>query len=59
MAAAGDAYEFDAQLCLYPGEAGWHFVTLPPNLSDEARSGDGVQDGDRVELRVALAAPGA
>jgi len=27
--------EFVAQLWLYAGEAGWHFVTLPHEVSDE------------------------
>lgn len=28
-------FEFVAQLWLYAGEAGWHFVTLPHKVSDE------------------------
>jgi hypothetical protein len=34
---------FDADIWLHPGEAGWHFVTLPPEAADEirARSGHG------------------
>lgn len=32
----GDArFEFTATLWLYPGDAGWHFVTLPPEVADE------------------------
>lgn len=27
--------EFTAELWLYPGEGGWHFVTLPPEVADE------------------------
>lgn len=28
-------YEFTAELWLYPGEAGWYFVTLPAEVADE------------------------
>jgi hypothetical protein len=28
---------FDAELWIYPGDAGWHFVTLPIDVSDEIR----------------------
>ena len=27
-------YEFTTELWLYPGEAGWHFVTLPTGVAD-------------------------
>lgn len=27
--------EFEAELWLYPGEAGWHFVTLPVELAED------------------------
>ncbi|KUM33233.1 DUF1905 domain-containing protein [Arthrobacter sp. EPSL27] len=30
-------YAFTARLWLYPGEAGWHFLTVPPEVSDEIR----------------------
>lgn len=26
--------EFAGEVWLYPGEAGWHFITLPPELAD-------------------------
>ena len=29
--------EFEASLWRYPGPGGWHFITLPPELSDELR----------------------
>lgn len=29
--------QFDAELWEYPGEAAWHFVTLPPELADDVR----------------------
>jgi hypothetical protein len=28
-------YRFTAPLWLYPGEAAWHFVTVPEEISDE------------------------
>ena len=30
--------DFEAPLWRYPGPAGWHFITLPPELSDELRA---------------------
>jgi hypothetical protein len=29
--------QFEAELWLYPGDAGWHFVTLPLDVADELR----------------------
>jgi hypothetical protein len=29
---------FDADVWLHPGEAGWHFVTLPADVADEVRA---------------------
>jgi hypothetical protein len=31
------SYEFHAALWLNPGEAGWHFVTLPPDVADDIK----------------------
>jgi hypothetical protein len=31
------SYSFRAELWLYPGEAGWHFLTLPVEVADEIR----------------------
>ncbi len=28
-------FEFASELWLYPGEAGWHFVTLPTDVADD------------------------
>lgn len=28
-------HEFTAELWLYPGEAGWHFLTLPAQVADD------------------------
>ena len=30
-------FEFTAKIWLYEGEGGWHFVSLPPELSKEIR----------------------
>ena len=29
------SYSFKTELWLYPGEAGWHFLTLPAEVADE------------------------
>ncbi|WP_104043618.1 DUF1905 domain-containing protein [Arthrobacter sp. ZGTC412] len=29
------SYSFKAELWLYPGEAGWHFLTLPADIADD------------------------
>ena len=37
-------FEFDAEVWLHQGDAAWHFVTVPADISDEIRartSGDG------------------
>ena len=31
------SYSFEAELWLYPGEAGWHFLTLPAAIADDIR----------------------
>lgn len=30
-------YRFTAEIWVYPGNGGWHFVSLPPELSKEIR----------------------
>lgn len=32
------SYSFKAGLWLYPGEAGWHFLTLPAEVADDIRA---------------------
>ncbi len=32
------SYEVEAQVWVYPGAGGWHFVTLPKELSRQIRS---------------------
>lgn len=34
------SYVFEAELWLYPGEAGWHFLTLPPDVADDIAEQD-------------------
>lgn len=31
------SYTFRSEVWLYPGEAGWHFVTLPVDVAEEIR----------------------
>jgi hypothetical protein len=31
-------YKFEAELWLYAGEAAWHFISLPPEVSDDVRA---------------------
>ena len=31
------SYSFSAELWHFPGEAGWHFITLPLDVSEEIR----------------------
>lgn len=33
-----DEYVVTAEVWLYPGQAGWHFVTLPDAVADELRA---------------------
>jgi hypothetical protein len=32
-----ESYSFKAELWLYPGEAGWRFLTLPAEVADDVR----------------------
>lgn len=38
-------FEFTGTLWLYPGEAGWHFVTLPADVSDDIEEEAGQRGG--------------
>ena len=31
-------YEFEAELWLHPGPDPWHFISLPPEVSDDVRA---------------------
>lgn len=35
------SYTFRGALWQYPGQAGWHFITLPPELAEELREDAG------------------
>jgi hypothetical protein len=35
MIGASPTYRFGAVVWMHPGAAGWHFVTLPPDIADE------------------------
>lgn len=52
----GGRYEFTAELWLYPGEAAWHFISLPAEISDDVRArteGSRQAFGSaRVEVRI-------
>ena len=37
LAAVTSSYSFRAELWLYPGEAGWHFLTVPPDVAEDIR----------------------
>jgi len=40
------SFAFEAALWRYPGAAGWHFVTLPPDIAEEIRQiAEGVRRG--------------
>lgn len=48
-------YRFDAELWLWDGDAAWHFVTLPGDVSDDVRALAGEPRGFgsvRVEVNV-------
>ena len=30
-----ERFEFDAEIWLYEGDAAWHFITVPPDISDQ------------------------
>ena len=50
----GEKFEFTAPLWRYPGEGGWHFVSLPPEIGDDIT---GVTAGIRAgfgSVRVAV-----
>lgn len=38
LVAVTPSYSFRAEWWLYPGEAGWHFVTVPPDVADDLRT---------------------
>lgn len=47
------SFEFTAPLWLHPGEDGWHFVSLPPEISDEIADLTSGKRGGFGSVRVA------
>ena len=48
-------YRFDAELWLWDGDAAWHFVTLPGEVSDDVRARAGGRRGfGSVRVRVTV-----
>ena len=35
MGVDGSIFEFTGEVWRYPGEAGWHFITVPPDVADD------------------------
>lgn len=56
MFSAVEPFEFDAELWLYEGDTGWHFITVPPDISDqiEAATADSRQGFGSVPVRVTV-----
>lgn len=51
------AFTFTAPLWEYDGNASWHFVSLPPDISDEVRAVSGPRRGfGSVRVRVTVGA---
>jgi hypothetical protein len=52
----GGAYRFSAELWLHQGEAAWHFVTVPTDVSDdiEARTVDQRRGFGSARVRVTV-----
>lgn len=55
---AQDGYCFETELWLHQGEAAWHFLTLPADVSDdiEARTADQHRGFGSVRVRVTIGA---
>ena len=53
---AQEEYRFDAELWLHQGDAAWHFITLPADVSDdiEARTADQHRGFGSVRVRVTI-----
>ena len=51
-------FEFDAEVWLYDGDAAWHFITVPADVSDqiEARTTEQPRGFGSVRVRVAIGA---
>ncbi|WP_082492771.1 DUF1905 domain-containing protein [Arthrobacter sp. Leaf69] len=49
-------YTFTARLWLYPGEAGWHFLTVPEEVAAVVR--EDTEAGDQVSVHLEVPAAG-
>jgi hypothetical protein len=49
-------YTITAELWLHPGQAGWHFVTLPPDVADDVRARSRTRPFGTVRATVTLGA---
>ena len=48
-------HAFEAELWLWDGDAAWHFVTLPPDVSDDVQETAGERRGfGSVRVRVSV-----
>lgn len=49
-------YQLDATVWLYPGMAGWHFVTIPQDVSDDIKKqfGDLKRGWDSLRVKVTV-----
>lgn len=45
-------FEFNAELWLYEGDAAWHFITVPPDVSDEIDAASSGRRGGFGSVRV-------
>lgn len=54
----GVSYDLQAELWLYPGVSGWHFLTLPKNQAAEIRGlfGDVARGWGSLPVRVTVGA---
>ena len=66
---AEPTYTLSAKVWRYPGDAGWHFVTLPGELADEIRARfegghipikaemrrrEGIENGDTITMKIEI-----
>lgn len=49
-------YKVDAKVWLYPGDAAWHFVTIPQDISGEIKSlfGDRAKGWGSIPVEITL-----
>ena len=54
LASLRGVYCFDAELWLWEGDAAWHFVTLPADVSDDVRAQGTPHGFGSVRVRVTV-----